>query len=443
MEVDYDAVVIGAGFAGLIAARETSQRGLSTVIFEGNSRIGGRTHSTTFAGHTVEMGGTYIHWTMPHVWAEITRYGLTVAEGGDIVDEVLAPVADGRRWYTAEEHDDRERRLLNEFFAPSATVFPKLYEPMFMKDEVAKWDISADERLRQVNFSPDDEAFIRSLCSVWSGGDLSETGFLSLMRWYSLGGHDYDRMAGSVFGTVIKEGTSALHEAILDDSGATLKLNTSVAEVDSTDHGVRVTTQDGETVGAHVCIVATPASSWVDIEFTPSLSEDRLRLARTGVLRAPEISATKVLLKGERRRFYIMPEESHPIGLITTVKMLGDDLRICRVMQHPSLNAENWPEVEAGIKDLLPHTEILEHVTETYYSKNPLTRGGWGMYHAGVLSREEPQEWLGRPEGRVAFATADIAKFWHPFIDGAIESGMTASRLARGIVREGTSQALV
>jgi monoamine oxidase len=442
MEFDCDAIVIGAGFAGLIAARESSHRGLSTVIFEGNSRIGGRTHSRTFAGHTVEMGGTYIHWTMPHVWAEITRYGLAVAEGGDIVDEVLAPVASGRKWYSAEEHHDRERRLMNEYFAPSGTVFPKQYQPMLMREEVAKWDISADERFKQVNFSPDDEAFLRSLCSVWSGGELSQTGFLSLMRWYSLGGHDYDRMAGSVFGTVIKEGTSALHQAILDDSGATLKLNTSVVEVESGDHGVRVTTQDGETVSARVCVVATPASSWIDIKFTPSLSDDRLRLAREGVLRAPEISATKVLLKGERRRFYIMPEESHPIGLITTVKMLGDDLRICRVMQHPAMqNADDWAEVEAGIKDLLPDAEILEHITETYYSNNPLTRGGWGMYHAGVLSREEPQEWLGQPEGRLVFATADIAKFWHPFIDGAIESGMTASRLARGIINNGGSQA--
>jgi monoamine oxidase len=440
MEADFDVVVIGAGFAGLIAARESSHRGLSTVIFEGNSRMGGRTHSREFAGHTVEMGGTYIHWTMPHVWAEITRYGLTVAEGGDVVDEVLAPVAGGRQWYSVDEHHERERRLMNEFFAPSATIFPKLYQPMFRKERVAEWDISVDERFKQVNFSADDEAFLRSLCSVWSGGELSEAGFLSLMRWYSLGGHDYDRMAGSVFGTVIEDGTSALHQAILDDSGATLNLNSSVAEVESGDHGVRVTSENG-TVTARVCIVATPASSWVDIKFTPSLSEERLNLSRGGVLRAPEISATKVLLKGERRRFYIMPEESHPIGLITTVKMLADDLRICRVMQHPAMrNADDWAEVEAGIKDLLPNAEVLDHVTETYYSNNPLTRGGWGMYHAGVLSHSEPQEWLGQPEGRVVFATADIAKFWHPFIDGAIESGMTASRYAREIVHAGTSQ---
>jgi monoamine oxidase len=442
VDSDYGAVVIGAGFAGLIAARECSHRGLPTVILEGSSRIGGRTHSITLAGQVIEMGGTAINPWEPHVWSELTRYGLAVRDAGIELDAVCVPVAGGRKWYSAEEHVDRERRLMNEYFAPSATIFPRPHEPLFMKDEVAKWDISAEDRLEQVGFSADDEALLRSIFAVWLGGDLAQGGYLSLLRWFALGGHDYDRMGETQNGTVIDAGTSALHHAILDDGGATLRLNTIAAEVESGDHGVHVKTLDGETFSARVCVVATPSGAWADIKFSPSLSDHRRRVARTRVLQAPEISETKLVLKGERRRFHMITDLDHPIGTVTTVAMLGDDLQICRANQHPAMrNADDWREVEAGIKDLLPHAEILEHVTETYYSGNPLTRGGWGMYHAGVLSREEPPARLTRPEGRVVFASADLAKYWHPFIDGAIESGLTAARQARDIVRGGGARA--
>jgi monoamine oxidase len=441
MEFDCDAIVIGAGFAGLIAARECSHRGLSTVILEGRPRIGGRTYSTTFAGHVLEMGGTSISSSEPHLWAELTRYGLDVRDTHMELDAVCAPVSGGRKWCTPQEHHERERALVNQYFAPSTSVFPRPYDPLLMKDEIAKFDISAEERLEQLDLSADDEALLRSLFAEWLGGDLSQGGYLALLRWYALGGHDYDRMGETQGGTVIKDGTSALHQAILEDSGATLKLSTTVAAVESEGQGVRVRTQAGETLSARVCVVATTAGSWADVEFSPPLSENRMRVARERVLQAPAVSSTKVVLKGERRRIYIMPEADHPISSILTLEMLGEDLQICRVMQHPTMrNAADWTEMAAAIKDLLPEAEVLEHLTETYYGDDPLTRGGWSMYHAGVLSREEPPARLAQPEGRVVFATSDIAKFWHSFIDGAIESGITAGRLVRGIVRNGGSQ---
>jgi monoamine oxidase len=440
LEYDCDVLVVGAGFAGLVAARECAHRGLSTIILEGRNRIGGRTYSTTLAGHVVEMGGTSISPTEPHVWSELTRYGLAVRDTDIELDAVCAPVADGRKWYTAAEHFDRERRLVNEYFAPSRTIFPKPYDPLAMKDEVAHWDISAEERLEQLEFTEDDRAHLRSLFAEWLGGDLTEGGYLALLRWYALGGHDYDRMVTTQGGTVIADGTSALHRAILDDSGARVRLNTAVAEVESGADGVRVKTKAGAVLAARACVVATTCGAWADITFSPPLSENRLRVASTRVLQAPAVSSTKVVLKGERRRIYIMPEVEHPISSLLTLEVLAEDMQVCRIMQHPAMrNAADWTEVEAAIKDLLPHTEALEHLTQTYYGDDPMTRGGWSMYRAGALSREEPCERLTQPEGRIVFATSDIARFWHSFIDGAIESGITASRQVRRIVANGSA----
>jgi monoamine oxidase len=56
-----DAVVIGGGFAGLIAARELGRRGRSVTVLEARERLGGRTWVAPFAGVDVELGGTFVH----------------------------------------------------------------------------------------------------------------------------------------------------------------------------------------------------------------------------------------------------------------------------------------------------------------------------------------------------------------------------------------------
>ena len=61
LKSNYDAIVIGAGFAGLIAARELSrQHGLNVLIIEGRDRIGGRTWTAKALGEEFEMGGTWV-----------------------------------------------------------------------------------------------------------------------------------------------------------------------------------------------------------------------------------------------------------------------------------------------------------------------------------------------------------------------------------------------
>ena len=68
-------VVVGAGFAGLVAARELRRRGVETTVLEARERTGGRAWTSTGLGLPLEMGGTWVHWTQPHTWSEITRSG--------------------------------------------------------------------------------------------------------------------------------------------------------------------------------------------------------------------------------------------------------------------------------------------------------------------------------------------------------------------------------
>ncbi|MFD0382205.1 FAD-dependent oxidoreductase [Streptomyces stramineus] len=75
-EARYDAIVIGAGFAGVTAARELRNKGLKPLVLEARDRIGGRVWTSTWAGEQVELGGAWLHPNYELTYKELNRYGL-------------------------------------------------------------------------------------------------------------------------------------------------------------------------------------------------------------------------------------------------------------------------------------------------------------------------------------------------------------------------------
>src|SRR4051794_11610760 len=199
MPSDFDVIVIGAGFAGLTAARECSNRGLSTLVLEGSGRIGGRTFTKNWStGKPMDVGGTFVHWTQPHLWSEVSRYGLEdqIVEAGEDIDEIQIPTPDGTRVLPYSEWGPVEKRLVTALMEPSREVFPRPYQPMLMRSEVEKWDISIEDRIQQLDFTEEEAYYLRALYALDGGGDVSQVSFLQLLRWYALAGHDYDVMSG-------------------------------------------------------------------------------------------------------------------------------------------------------------------------------------------------------------------------------------------------------
>lgn len=65
METIYDAIIIGAGASGLMAAYELSGQGKKLLVLEGRDRIGGRIHSFFSQGIVWEAGAEFIHGDSP------------------------------------------------------------------------------------------------------------------------------------------------------------------------------------------------------------------------------------------------------------------------------------------------------------------------------------------------------------------------------------------
>ena len=57
----FDLVIVGAGAAGISAAREASRRGLTFTIVEASERAGGRTQSAAWRGYHLDLGAGWLH----------------------------------------------------------------------------------------------------------------------------------------------------------------------------------------------------------------------------------------------------------------------------------------------------------------------------------------------------------------------------------------------
>ncbi len=84
-----DVIVIGAGIAGLSAARELEAQGLSVAVLEARDRVGGRTLNRKLSdGKVVEIGGQWVGPTQTYVLELIDELGLetfnTYVDGDNI-----------------------------------------------------------------------------------------------------------------------------------------------------------------------------------------------------------------------------------------------------------------------------------------------------------------------------------------------------------------------
>lgn len=80
MRGDADVLVIGAGAAGLAAARELTKAGLRILVLEARDRLGGRIFTDQSAGFPIELGAEFIHGRSPDLFDPIKNSRLEIAQ---------------------------------------------------------------------------------------------------------------------------------------------------------------------------------------------------------------------------------------------------------------------------------------------------------------------------------------------------------------------------
>src|SRR5688572_21305663 len=86
-----DVVVVGAGLAGLAAARALEREGGNVVLLEARNRVGGRTLNEQIGdGKIVEIGGQWVGPTQDRLYELAAEFGIktfpTYIEGENVLE---------------------------------------------------------------------------------------------------------------------------------------------------------------------------------------------------------------------------------------------------------------------------------------------------------------------------------------------------------------------
>lgn len=428
----YDAVVVGAGFAGLTAARELSRQGLAVHIVEARDRIGGRTWLDHRLGRDLEIGGTWVHWTQPHVWAELTRYGLETTPSPE--PERAFWWADGCR------HEGRPDELLGligqtneEFVRDSRKYFPEPFRPMARDDFKSIDHVSVQARIREQFPAGAPRDILESFWALNFNGPLDNAALTQAFRWVALTNGDWAVNFEACATYKIVGGTAALAASMLADSGAGIQYGFKVEAVAEDADVVEIRSADGRTVRARTAIVTVPLHALNAVDFEPPLPAAKAEAASLG--QVSKGAKVWFRLRGEHAPFVALGGADWPLNFFQVEYALdGDTIAVGFGPDAAKIEVEDPVAVQAQLARLVPGAEVVAVASHNWVD-DPLSGETWPMHRTGFLSTYLPA--MQAPHGRILFAGSDIANGWGGFIDGAIESGMEAANGAASMLATG------
>ncbi|MDQ0932819.1 flavin monoamine oxidase family protein [Streptomyces turgidiscabies] len=427
----YNVIVIGAGFAGVAAARELRSYGMSPLILEARNRIGGRTWTDTMAGKRIELGGSWFSQHQSLVMKELRRYGLSLTPEGVAPQRTIFPaVGGGFRDLDALQGFAENEALMVRLFDGSRDYYPQPLSPLAGGAALRAADKkSLLDRLNELNLTRQERLLISSLTAGYSGGKSADGGLTALAAWWALPGHD---VAGwnSLIGQVNDSGgTLGLLQRMLADAKAQLLYNSPVATVSDSGSSVTVTTRDGRSFTAPTAVVAVPANVWKDIRFSPGLPPVHQEVATQG---SGVYKVTKfwIRVSGVPKYIQAAGQEGHPISALFSYYDLGGGQQmLIGFAEDPALNASDIAQLQPVVRQMLPNA-VIHEVRASNWGTDQFARGGWALRRPGQLTRHLPD--IQNTVGRLSFANDGIASGWVGFIDGAIETGVRAAQQASG-----------
>lgn len=418
--MDADVIVLGAGFAGITAARDLADAGVSTIVLEARARIGGRTWYREIPGTGVwaEYGGMFFsRETQPHLAAEILRYAIPVTPATTDPDVVAWIRGDTRS--EGPVAFDRVRERLASSGLPAALAATR--EALRSNDRRALTDLDVPMDGWIDGIGADEEAadFLRAFLASMGGAPLRRCS--ALAHLWDMAELDYGPIDAFVqMGELFADGTKSLIDAMA--AGLDVRLDAVVSEVAQDPHGVRVRLADGGELTARTAVNALPLNVWADIGFTPDLAGPKRRAA--AARQVGEVSKVIAIVRGAPDT-YMGIGWGTPIEAGFVTEPANDGRLFMGFSVEDRVDLGDTNEVECAVRAHLPGAEIVVTAGHDWVS-DPFSKGTWLSIPPGWLT-DGTFEALAEPEGRVAFAGSDVAVEGGGWIEGAIASGHDAA----------------
>jgi monoamine oxidase len=440
-ELSTDVVIVGAGLAGLSAARRLDEAGVDALVLEARDRVGGRTLNHPIGdGKVVEVGGQWVGPGQDRALALIAELGL----------ETFNTHTEGHNLF---EHRGRLSRYRGEIprVSPVALVDVQLamtrLERMatqvpagapWTATRAARWDAEtvASWTRRHMRTSLGRDLIGLACEAVWAA-DAADVSLLHFLAYSNSGGGLRPLIAteGGAQQSRVVGGSQRLALGLAERLAGRVLLEEPVRRIEQ-DGGVRVLGRT-RAVSARRAIVAISPTLAGRLVYEPSLPADRDQLTQ----RMPNGTAIKCMAVYDQPFWRADGLSGQVTSDTGPIKVVFDNsppdgtpgvlLGFLEGNQARALG--RWPEEERRAAVVSCFTRFFgqragqpRQYVEKVWAADEWTRGCYGA----VMP---PNTWLAfgealrRPAGALHWAGTETATEWMGYMDGALGSGERAA----------------
>ena len=423
-------VVVGAGVAGLAAARALADAGRDVVVLEARDRIGGRVDTRDVGGVPVDAGAMFLHGVVDNPLAALCDalgigYESTGFGSGLVYDAASGEAVEDGFLRLALATRDFEDRLGELAAALPADASVRDGIEAFLADAS---ELSADQR-RYASF-----ALTQLLIELY------ESGPADAMSLRAYAESPYEEFAGG--NHVLPGGYVQVVDALA--RGLDIRLNAPVSRIAHDAADVTVSTPSGEVRGSHVIVtVSIGVLQAGKIEFDPPLPASKL----AAIERLDMGNLEKVILRFDepfwRERgetfLYIAETPGEFPGFTDWTEAAGAPTLMCLYGGRSARDVlDSWKDEEIAARAMEALREIFgadvpdpvaTHVTR--WRDDPWTLGSYSYLPIG--SSPDDMRELGAPVGsRLLFAGEATAPLLYATTHGALVSGLREARRIAG-----------
>jgi monoamine oxidase len=438
-----DVIVVGAGMAGLVAARDLLAANVSVLVLEARNRVGGRLLNHTLTnGSVVELGGQWVGPTQDRVLSLAEELGLglfpTFIEG----EHFLAMDGAVKR-YVGEDlalpkDSSTDVEEAWEHLQQMADEVP-LEEP-WSAENAGTWDAQTLDSWLVANTKTETAlGYWRTMVPALFSAEAAEMSLLHFL-FYCRSGGTLDRLVATHGGAQesrLEGGSQELASQLADRLGDTVQLGAPVTAIRQDSRSVEVT-HDGGIVKANRVIVALPPTLAGRIRYSPALPPLRDQLTQQvpmGYVIKLQVAYHEPFWRAE--------------GLSGSVFSLDDEVSVIFDNSPPDLGCgvllgflegrhahrvgklppEERKELVLSVlaKFFGPRAAEPDEYVEKDWAAEEWSRGCYGgRFGTGVWTGYG--EALRQPVGRIHWAGTETAEVWNGYMDGAVRSGERAAR---------------